>query len=253
MTEAKPLSTPGVKHSDSEQDIEDAVSLDNSRGTKYRRAAAILNYIAQDRPDLQFAAKECSRKMSCPNELDERNLKRVLRYLRLCPRLPYRYVWQRMPSRCVTHSDSDWAGCTRTRRSTSGGVCSLGLHTIKTWSRTQATVSLSSAEAELGSLVKASTETLGLIALAADADVLIGGAVHTDSSAARAIALRKGCGKVKHIRTQQLWIQEAAASGTLSFMKVPRADNAADMMTHHWDASEGRRFMLRLSIGPATQ
>ena len=229
------------------------MSLDNTRCTKYRRAAAILNYIAQDRPDLQFAAKECSRKMSCPNELDERNLKRVLRYLGLCPRLPYRYVWQRMPSLCVTHSDSDWAGCTRTRRSTSGGVCSLGLHTIKTWSRTQATVSLSSAEAELGSLVKASTETLGLIALAADADVLIGGAVHTDSSTARAIALRKGCGKVQHIRTQQLWIQEAAASGNLSFMKVPRADNAADMMTHHWDASEGRRFMLRLSIGPATQ
>ena len=53
-------------------------------------------------------------------------------------------------------TDSDWAGCRRTRRSTSGGCTYRGQHMLKFWSKTQAVVALSSAEAEPGAAVKAS-------------------------------------------------------------------------------------------------
>ena len=46
-------------------------------------------------------------------------------------------------------TDSDFAGCQRTRKSTSGGVICIGSHFLKGWSSTQQSVTRSSAEAEL--------------------------------------------------------------------------------------------------------
>ena len=81
-----------------------------------------------------------------------------------------KYEWQEDEEgagrREVTvYSDSDFAGCRRTARSTSGGVALVGKHFIKGWSSTQKTVALSSGEAELTALVKASCEALGLVQL----------------------------------------------------------------------------------------
>ena len=50
------------------------------------------------------------------------------------------------------HTDSDWAGQATTCQSTSGGVVQWVNATLTAWSRTQQTVSLSSAEAELYAL-----------------------------------------------------------------------------------------------------
>ena len=59
-------------------------------------------------------------------------------------------------------SDNDWAGCRETRKSTIGGAIKYGSHTIKTWSKTLASIMLSSAEAELHGLVKSSAEAIGV-------------------------------------------------------------------------------------------
>ena len=57
------------------------------------------------------------------------------------------------PSKFVNvYTDSDWAGQATTCKSTSGGVVQWGNATLTAWSRTQHTVSLSSAEAELYAL-----------------------------------------------------------------------------------------------------
>ena len=46
------------------------------------------------------------------------------------------------------YTDTDWAGCINTRRSTQGGLALLGAHCIKSYSSTQACIALSSGEAE---------------------------------------------------------------------------------------------------------
>ena len=49
----------------------------------------------------------------------------------------------------VRRTARDWAGCPRTRKSTTGGMIMVGSHAIKTWSSTQAGgPKLSSGEAE---------------------------------------------------------------------------------------------------------
>ena len=76
--------------------------------------------------------------------------------------LELRYRWQEMPKEVTVLADSDWAGCRRTRRSTSGGAIVLGGRLVKHWSRTHASVALSSAEAELVSMVKGCCEVIGV-------------------------------------------------------------------------------------------
>ena len=44
--------------------------------------------------------------------------------------------------------DSDWAGCRKIRKSTSGGVLMLGTTAVRGWSTNQAVIALSSWEAE---------------------------------------------------------------------------------------------------------
>ena len=58
----------------------------DGRANIYRALTARLNDLGQDRTDIQFAVKELSRKMSCPNEADCGKRKKVLRDLTGKPR-----------------------------------------------------------------------------------------------------------------------------------------------------------------------
>ena len=59
----------------------------------YRSACMRLGYLALDRPDLQYAAKECARGMSEPITRDGERLKRAVRYLKGHPTLTW--TWPR--------------------------------------------------------------------------------------------------------------------------------------------------------------
>ena len=155
---------------------------------------ARLNFLALDRIDLQFAAKECARKMARPTTMDWQRLKRVGRYLRGCPGGVVSYPFQDQPEFLTPVSDAIWAGDRQTRKSTSGGVVMFGQHYIKSWSKTQSLFALSSAEIELYALVKCVSELLGIRSALKDWGSNVGGVVRTDASAALGIILRQPCG-----------------------------------------------------------
>ena len=116
--------------------------------SEYRACSARLNYLALDRPDILFASKECSQRMSSPRNGDWTALKRVVRYLLGKPRLVRKVVWQEKPKLISAFSDSNWAGCHDTRKSASGACFMHGSHLLKAYSRTQSNIALSSGEAE---------------------------------------------------------------------------------------------------------
>ena len=76
------------------------------------------------------------------------------RFLVVKPRLVWQFQWQGVVDQISAYGDSDWAGCRKTVKSTSGGVVLLGNHAVKSWSSTQAVIALSSGEAEYYGLVK---------------------------------------------------------------------------------------------------
>ena len=65
-------------------------------------------------------------------------------------------------------TDSGWAGCRKSRKSSSGGATMVGQHCLKTWSKTQAIIAKSSAEAEFYGVVRGATESLDMSTLIKD-------------------------------------------------------------------------------------
>ena len=59
------------------------------------------------------------------------------------------------------------------------------------------------------------------------------GVIYGDSSAANAISERRGCGKLKHIHTGQLWIQEKVEAEELTMRRLLGTENPADLYTKH--------------------
>ena len=97
-----------------------------------------------------------------------RRAKRLGRYLVGKARVVTEYPWQSLTEKIEGYSDSDWAGCQRTAKSTSSGVLMRGMHFLWSWSSTQKCVTLSSGEAELLAAVRASTEVFGILQLVSD-------------------------------------------------------------------------------------
>ena len=236
--------TPGVKD-DSERSGTPMTAVEAKR---FRKGTAILNYLSQDRVDVAFASKEASRCMADLQVGDEKALIRAVRYLARFPRLVSRYDWQEPVSQLVVFTDSDWGGCVRSRRSTSGGAMMHGRHLISHWSRTQQLVALSCAEAELNAAVKAGQGGLGVSNLLAELGVNIHVQLQGDSSANHGIITRQATGKVKHLSVRQLWLQEQTSLGRVSHIKIPRLQNGADALTHHWSKAEGELLLPTFSV-----
>ena len=94
LSDDKGIGTPGLSGAD-EEDYEDDGPLVGEDVTRFRGVVARCNYLAADRPDCVFAVKECCREMSAPTTGSLRRLRRIGRYLKLHPRLMWKYELQR--------------------------------------------------------------------------------------------------------------------------------------------------------------
>ena len=239
----KVAGSPGVKATREQLDADQP--LERQKATPYRAVVARANYLAADRPELQYSAKEVCRWMASPTETSLNALKRLGRFVAGHRRLVYHYPWQTV-DQVDTYSDTDWAGCPKTRRSTSGGCLLLGRHLIKSWSSTQTSVALSSGEAEFYGVVKAGGVSLGFQALLADVGIALPIRVWTDSSATLGICGRQGLGRLRHIDTQCLWIQQRVRDGTVQLYKVRGEDNPVDLFTKHLVSQDRIYALLKL-------
>ncbi len=64
LTGAKPVTTPGVKPTVQELETDDLIY--DERGKVYQGGSARANYMGLDRPETQYAVKECCMWMSAP-------------------------------------------------------------------------------------------------------------------------------------------------------------------------------------------
>ena len=92
-------------------------------------------------------------------------------------------------------------------------------------------LALSSGESELGALVRACTEGLGMQSLLKDFSVKVSVVIKSDATAAIGMARRQGLGRVRHLATSDLWIQQRLRAGDFSVLKQPGLTNSADLMT----------------------
>ena len=78
---AKPLDCNGesAEHRDDE---EEDVKLAEEEATEFRGAAARLNFLSQDSPELMYPAKEISKEMATPVKGGWKRLKKVSRFFK---------------------------------------------------------------------------------------------------------------------------------------------------------------------------
>ena len=140
-------------------------------------------------------------------------------YMKGRPRVVWSYEWQDEATVVDVFADANWAGCKRTRKSTSGGCVVVGCHCIKAWAKTQSIVAKSSAESELYGIVKASCEALGLLTQLKEPGREMSARVHVDANAAKGIVERAGLDRVRHIDVNVLWLQEQEVRGECRYTR----------------------------------
>ena len=104
---------------------------------------------------------------------------------------------------------------------------------LKGWSKTMDTIALSSGEAELGGLTKAAAEGLGVQSVLGDFGFQLNIKCLTDATAAIGMTRRLGLGKVRHLATADLWLQQLVRQSKIAVGKVDGTKNGADLMTKY--------------------
>ena len=121
------------------------------------------------------------------------------------------------------YTDSDWASDQVTRKSTSGAVIMAEGMRLHAHSRGQASVALSSCEAE----VMAPSEGIKEALLLQEVLMFVSLGhyeieIKVDSNAAHAFFHRRSVGRMKHIYSRILWLQDLIAAGGVRLKKIPR-------------------------------
>jgi hypothetical protein len=95
----------------------------------YRSMIGSLMYLTSSRPDIMFSVCVCARFQVNPKVSHLTAVKRIFRYLKGQPRLGLWYL-RESSFDLVAYSDSDYAGATLDRKSTTGGCQFLGCRLI---------------------------------------------------------------------------------------------------------------------------
>jgi Reverse transcriptase (RNA-dependent DNA polymerase). len=116
MTDCKIMKTPLAPSSTEDKKEAKGVNF------PYRKAVGSLLYFSsRTRPDLSFAVNFESRSIEHPERQDIVNIKKTFRYIQGTKKMGIRYSKEEKQDSCLTaYVDSDFAGCTTSRRSTTG-------------------------------------------------------------------------------------------------------------------------------------
>ena len=128
-------------------------------------------------------------------------------------------------------TDSDWAGCKETRRSSSASVLMLGRHTLKAHTRKQKVIAKSSAEAELYAATLGASEAKGVQSMMFDLGFAVKLVLAIDAKATEHILHKQGIGKLKHIAVAYVSVQDEIRSKRLRVGRVRSEENVADLGT----------------------
>ena len=260
LQHCNPSSTPGTSKLKRIQDGDEPLSREDHR--RYRQAVGRLQWVVPIRPDIAFSVKELARSLTSPNQEDLSKLKHLLRYIRGTENYQFiiRPNIQLSGSDCTldldVYCDSDWAGCSRTRKSTTGFIVFFLGTPVQFASRTQAVHALSSGEAELYAIGSATAEALHVRSFLLEAGfcrkLLI--SIRTDAKPGKSMAVRYGCSKkTRHVELRFLYIQHLVHQNLIRVKRVPGHFNTSDPFTKYVDQATLHRHLTGMGLQPTVE
>eukprot|EP00439_Symbiodinium_sp_Y106_P052723 s3817_g7.t1 len=243
LENANPAPTPEVPSKEVKHDV----PLDETKAFEYRSCVGKALYLSFDRPDCQHAVRELTKTMKQPTAEGLNALRRLARYLKGTQEMG---VWLPREGEMETLeaiSDTDWANCKRTRKSCAGGVFMVGGCLVGSYSRGLAMICLSSGEAEFNGGVMATSEGIFYKEVFDFLRVPLKLRVWLDSSAARGVYQREGVGKIRHLETKGLWVQQGLKERKFTLHAIATETNPSDIHTKALTAA--RYEFLRKLLG----
>ena len=231
--------------------------LSDAEASVYRSCVGILLYLQADMTAAQYAIRHLASSMSKPTKGSWSLLRHLVAYLQqhhghchcLTRAEPGRGLLVQLDNENVIEafSDSDWAGCRKTRKSVSGSAFTINGQLVYSASRSQRLIALSSAEAEYHAAISCAIDGILIRSMVeylfpnptAPLRILV------DNQAARSMMQRQGTGKIRHIHARLLWIQQRVQLGQVVVGPVPTAVNIADLMTKSLSPSR-IKFLLHM-------
>lgn len=227
MVNCATVDTPATENPQGSEDL-------LSTNKEYRKLVGSLIYLMATRPDICSAVTNLSRKLENPTEKDMKAAKRVLRYLAGTKARGIIYRKGQKEAKLTCFSDSDWAGCKKTRKSVSGFVVYFAGAPISWKSKSQPTVAMSSCEAEYVALSVAVREIMWLIQFFGELNVKLDLPIFVFGDNTASIELAKNPvhhERTKHIDIKHHFLREQVLSKRIKLMYVATADNIADVLT----------------------
>ncbi|KAD0942788.1 hypothetical protein E3N88_43529 [Mikania micrantha] len=215
--------------------------------TLYRCMIGSLMYLTTSRPDIMFATCVCARFQAAPKESHLIAVKRIFRYLQGTQSLG---IWYSTGHSCklVAFSDSDYAGCKLTRKSTSGGCQFLGNCLVSWQSKKQTSVATSTAEAEYSAATSCTSQILWHQTQLLDYGIKESKTPLLMDSASALCIVKNPVqhSRTKHIEIRHHFIRDCFEKGLIDPKFVPSADELADIFTKPLDTSTFQNLVLRL-------
>ncbi|CAH9129521.1 unnamed protein product [Cuscuta epithymum] len=215
----------------------------------YRRLIGRLLYLTVTRPDIVYSVSQLSQFLSSPRQTHLDAAIRVLRYLKQTPGQGI-FLSSDSDITLTGYCDADWAGCSFTRRSSTGYFITLGASPISWRTKKQSVVSRSSAEAEYRAMAVTVSEILWLRWLLRDLTVhqQHPTLLYCDNQAARHIALNPVFHeRTKHVEMDCYFVRERVASNEIRPKFISTENQVADIFTKALGAD--RFQFLRSKLG----
>ena len=226
---------------------------ETDKNIKYKNLIGELLYISTGtRPDIAYSVNYLSRYQSCYNQTHYKYAMRILKYLYKTKDLKLTYCDTVNSEILDCMVDSDYAGDTVDRKSTTGFLIRLYGNLIFWKTREQSTVTKCSTFAEYTAMSEAVTEILFIKNLLCESfDVNFEKAIkmYEDNSGAIAIAKYGNFTKnSRHIEVQYHFINENYENGLIDIIKIDSSLNLADMLTKSLEKTKflKNRIALRL-------
>lgn len=218
----------------------------------YMSAVGALMYLAiGTRPDIAYAVGKLAQFNSNPGPIHWEAVKRVFRYLKGTIDLRLTYREDGSADIFTAYSDSDYAGCIDTRKSTTGYALKMGTGAVSWSSKKQTFVALSSTEAEYVAASITGQEVVWMRSLLQELHFKVNEAspLNMDNqSAIAAIENPEHHGRMKQVDVRYHWIRDGARFKRLRTTYLPTEEMPADMLTKPLSAALIERHRLDLGL-----
>ncbi|GJT41557.1 putative ribonuclease H-like domain-containing protein [Tanacetum coccineum] len=211
-TDVKSASTP----TDLERPLVKDADADDVDEHLYRSMIGSLMYLTASRPDIMFAVCACARFQVSPKTSHLLAVKRIFRYLKGKPSLGLWYS-KDSPLELVAYTDSDYAGATLDRKSTTGGCQFLGNRLIFLQCKKPTMLPLPQPEAEY-------------VACCYTICIIENPVQHS---------------KTKHIEIRHHFIRDCNTKKLIQMAKIDTQLNVADLLTKGFDAGRFQYLVSR--------